>query len=112
MEQLSPSGSELGGGVPIPASSHIIFLYERLTASSNTPEWEHRHPTLFRYVELVPRMSSSRRAGAENRMNIRMNKSIVRPMVERVRMRTGAKSGAISRWPGVKYARWLGTELG
>ena len=38
MEQIPPSGSELGGGVPIPASSHIIFLYDGFTASFNTPE--------------------------------------------------------------------------
>ena len=63
MEQFPPLGSELGGGVPLPASSDIIFLYDGFTTSFNTPEGEHRHPTLFRYVEFVPRMSSSRRAG-------------------------------------------------
>ena len=61
--KFPPLGSELGFGAPLPASSHIIFLYDGFTASSNTPEGEHRTPTLFRYVELVPRMSSSRRAG-------------------------------------------------
>ena len=68
MEQIPPSGSELGGGVPIPASSHIIFLYDGFTASFNTPEWEHRHPTLFRYAGLVSRTSSSRRAGFPTRV--------------------------------------------
>ena len=38
IERISQSGSELGGGVPIPASSHIIFPYDGFTASSNTPE--------------------------------------------------------------------------
>ena len=39
MEQVLFSGDELGGGVPIPASSHIIFPYDGFTASSNTPDW-------------------------------------------------------------------------
>ena len=70
MEQISQVGDELGGGVPIPASSHIIFLYGRFTASSNTPEWEHRHPTLFQCVELVFWTPAPRRAGVETFMNL------------------------------------------
>ena len=62
MEQFPLLGSEFGGGVPIPASSHSIFLYDGFTASSNTPEWEHRHRTLFQYVEIVPCASAARHA--------------------------------------------------
>ena len=62
MAQISQPGDELGGGVPLPASRHIIFLYDGFTASFNTPEGEHRHPTLLQCVEIAPRMSSSRRA--------------------------------------------------
>ena len=52
MEQISQSGSELGSGAPLPASSQLADRYDGLTTSFNTPEGEHRTPTLFRYVEL------------------------------------------------------------
>ena len=58
-------GDELGGGVPIPASSQIILLYDGFTASFNTPEWEHLHPTLFQSVELVPFKSAPGAPGWE-----------------------------------------------
>ena len=68
MNQISRSGHELGGGVPLPASSHITFLYDGFTTSFNTPEGKHRHPTLFQSVELIPCASAARCAGAETRM--------------------------------------------
>ena len=84
MKQIPSTSDELGGGVQfkhrpgkqvagrlrlpqrrfgsgcarpvatLPASSQIIFLYDGFTASFNTPEWEHRHPTLSSALRLFP----------------------------------------------------------
>ena len=43
-------------------SGHLILLYDGLKTSFDTPEGEHRHPTLLQCLDTVPCTSPSRYA--------------------------------------------------